>query len=84
MTALELNSLKEMYIRSFMQETDSNFIYDIVNYFLAKVKEREAAADSDFYNDKEALQTFMQSVEQADNGLAREVSLDDVKQMLNI
>ena len=39
-------------------------------------------ADSEFYSDKEALRSFKQSVEQEKKGMAREVSLDDVKQML--
>lgn len=41
-------------------------------------------SDSDFYNDKEALQSFQQSVEQEKQGLTREVSLEDVKEMLNL
>ncbi len=39
-------------------------------------------ADVEFYSDKEALRSFKQSVEQEKKGMAREVSLDDVKQML--
>lgn len=38
--------------------------------------------DGEFYGDKEALRSFKQSVEQEKKGMAREVSLDDVKQML--
>ena len=39
-------------------------------------------ADDEFYSDKKALCSFKQSVEQEKKGMAREVSLDDVKQML--
>ena len=39
-------------------------------------------ADVEFYSDKKALRSFKQSVEQEKKGMAREVSLDDVKQML--
>ncbi len=38
--------------------------------------------DGEFYSDKKALRSFKQSVEQEKKGMAREVSLDDVKQML--
>lgn len=38
--------------------------------------------DDEFYSDKEALRSFKQSVEQEKQGMAREVNLDDVKQML--
>ena len=41
-------------------------------------------ADKDFYNDKETLRSFQQSVEQENQGLVREVSLDEVKQMLRL
>ncbi len=41
-------------------------------------------ADVEFYSDKEALRSFKQSVEQEKKGMAREVSLDDVKQMLSL
>ncbi|MBR3797749.1 MAG: hypothetical protein IKK36_02370 [Bacteroidales bacterium] len=41
-------------------------------------------SDIDFYSDKDALLSFQQSVEQEKQGLTREVSLDDVKQMLNL
>ena len=41
-------------------------------------------SDRDFYEDKEVLESFRQSVEQEKQGLTREVSLDDVKQMLNL
>ena len=39
-------------------------------------------ANGEFYSDKKALRSFKQSVEQEKQGMAREVSLDDVKQML--
>ncbi len=39
-------------------------------------------ANGEFYSDKNALRSFKQSVEQEKQGMAREVSLDDVKQML--
>lgn len=38
--------------------------------------------DSDFYNNKEALQNFQKSIEEEKQGLAREVSLEEIKQML--
>lgn len=41
-------------------------------------------ADSEFYCDKKALRSFKQSVEQEKQGMVREVSLDDVKQMLSL
>ena len=41
-------------------------------------------ADVEFYSDKEALRSFKQSVEQEKKGMAREVSLGDVKQMLSL
>ena len=41
-------------------------------------------ANDEFYSDKEALRSFKQSVEQEKKGMAREVSLDDVKQMLSL
>ncbi len=41
-------------------------------------------ADGEFYSDKKALRSFKQSVEQEKKGMAREVSLDDVKQMLSL
>ncbi len=41
-------------------------------------------ADVEFYSDKKALRSFKQSVEQEKKGMAREVSLDDVKQMLSL
>ena len=40
--------------------------------------------DDEFYGDKEVLRSFKQSVEQEKKGMAREVSLDDVKQMLGL
>lgn len=43
-----------------------------------------ATEDDEFYSDKDALKAFHKSVEQEKQGLAREVSLDDVKQMLNL
>ena len=43
-----------------------------------------ATEDDGFYSDKEALRSFRKSVEQEKQGLAREVSLDDVKQMLSL
>lgn len=39
-------------------------------------------ANGEFYSDQNALRSFKQSVEQEKQGMAREVSLDDVKQML--
>ena len=39
-------------------------------------------SDSDFYNNKEALQNFHKSIEEEKQGLAREVSLEEIKQML--
>ena len=39
-------------------------------------------ANGEFYSDKKALRSFKQSVEQEMQGMAHEVSLDDVKQML--
>ena len=41
-------------------------------------------ANGEFYSDKEALHSFKQSVEQEKMGMAHEVSLDDVKQMLGL
>ena len=41
-------------------------------------------SDIDFYSDKDALLSFQQSVEQEKQGQTREVSLEDVKQMLNL
>ena len=82
MTVTELNSVKEIYVRAFMQENDSKFITDIINYFLKKSKERDENVA--FYNDTEALQSFKESVQQANDGLTREVSLNDVKQMLGL
>ena len=38
-------------------------------------------ANDEFYSDTDALNSFKQSVEQEKQGMAREVSLDDVKQM---
>ena len=43
-----------------------------------------ATDDDEFYSDKKALDDFRKSVEQEKQGLAREVSLDDVKQMLSL
>lgn len=40
--------------------------------------------DDEFYSDKEVLRSFKQSVEQEKQGMAREVNLDDVKQMLRL
>ena len=82
MTAIELDNIKEMYVRAFMKETDSDFINDLVRYYLSRIRKRES--DSDFYNDEESLLEFKQSVQEAEEGLAREVSLDDVKQMLGL
>ncbi len=41
-------------------------------------------ANGEFYSDKKALRSFKQSVEQEKQGMTREVSLDDVKQMLRL
>ncbi len=41
-------------------------------------------ANGEFYSDKKALRSFKQSVEQEKQGMTREVSLDDVKQMLGL
>ena len=41
-------------------------------------------ANGEFYSDKKALSSFKQSVEQEKQGMTREVSLDDVKQMLGL
>ena len=43
-----------------------------------------STSDSDFYANKDALQSFQLSVEQEKQGRTREVSLDEVKQMLNL
>ncbi len=43
-----------------------------------------ATDDDDFYSDKKAFRSFHESVEQEKQGLAREVSFDDVKQMLSL
>lgn len=49
----------------------------------AGAKVLQPATDDDgFYSDKEALRSFRKSVEQEKKGMTREVSLDDVKQML--
>ena len=50
----------------------------------AGAKVLQPATDDDFYSDKDALRSFRKSVEQEKQGLAREVSLDDVKQMLSL
>ncbi len=51
----------------------------------AGAKVLQPATDDDgFYSDKETLRSFRKSVEQERQGLAREVSLDDVKQMLSL
>ena len=51
----------------------------------AGAKVLQPATDEDgFYSDREALRSFRKSVEQEKNGMAREVSLDDVKQMLSL
>ncbi len=39
-------------------------------------------ANDEFYKDEKALRSFKQSVEQEKQGMVREVSLDDIKQML--
>jgi len=52
MTAIELDNIKEMYVRAFMKETDSDFINDLVRYYLSRIRKRES--DSDFYNDEES------------------------------
>lgn len=41
-------------------------------------------ANGEFYSDKKALRSFKQSVEQEKQGMIREVSLDDVKQILGL
>ena len=44
----------------------------------------KGTADGELYSNKEALQSFRQSVAQEKEGLAREVSLDEVRQMLRL
>lgn len=64
----------------------SNVMKHLIEAMLAAgAKILQPATDDDgFYSDKEALRHFRKSVEQEKQGLAREVSLDDVKQMLSL
>jgi len=56
----------------------------LIEAMLAAGAKMLASSDTDveFYSDKNALRSFKQSVEQEKKGMVREVSMDDVKQML--
>ncbi|MBR1766765.1 MAG: hypothetical protein IJ745_06995 [Bacteroidales bacterium] len=64
----------------------SNIMKHLIEAMLAAGAKvvQPATEDDVFYSDKKALRSFRKSVEQEKQGLAREVSLDDVKQMLNL
>ena len=62
----------------------SSVMHHLIEAMLAAGAKMLSSTDEngEFYSDKKALRSFRQSVEQERQGLAREVSLDDVKQIL--
>ena len=64
----------------------SSIMKHLIDAMLAAGAKMISATDAndEFYSDKKALRSFKQSVEQEKKGMAREVSLDDVKQMLSL
>ena len=62
----------------------SSVMRHLVEAMLAAGAKMLSSSDttSEFYSDKKALRSFKQSVAQEKKGMAREVSLDDVKQKL--
>ena len=69
-----------MAIMTISYDGRSSVMKHLIEAMLAAgAKVLQPATDDDFYSDKEALRSFRKSVEQEKQGLAREVSLDDVK-----